>query len=52
MDYIENKMDEFEHTINDLVYAHDEKVDEHTWIKAKIADLEDKYRRNNLTTWH
>lgn len=48
MDYIENKMDEFAYTINNLFDVHNENVDEHAWIKAKLADLEDRSRRTNL----
>lgn len=36
VDHIENKMDEFAHTINDLVDAHDDNTDERTWIKARV----------------
>lgn len=47
VDHIENKIDVFAHIINYLVDAHDENIDEHYWIKAKLADLEDHARRNN-----
>lgn len=34
--------------MNDLVDAHDEREGENEWIKAKLADMEDRPRRNNL----
>lgn len=39
---------EYATTINDLVDAHDMVEKEHMWIKAKLADLEDGSRRNNV----
>lgn len=47
-DHIDNKMDEFAHTINDLVDTHDDNTCEQTWIKAKLADLEHHSRSSNL----
>lgn len=41
-------MGEFASTINDLIDAHDTK-EEMDKIKAKIADMEDRSRRNNVT---
>lgn len=41
-------MDKFAHTINDLVDAHDENVDENNWFKGKLADLGDRSRWNNV----
>lgn len=35
-------------TINDLVDVYEESREEHLWIKAKLADLEDRSRRNNV----
>lgn len=48
VDHIETKMDKFAHSINNLLDADDDNVDEHTWFKAKLVDLEDRSRRNNL----
>lgn len=45
-DHTERRMREFASTINDLVDAHDEH--EHLWMNAKLADLEDRSRRNNV----
>lgn len=45
---IEDYIGEITTTINYLVDAHGETIEEHTKIKAKIADLEDRSRRNNL----
>lgn len=35
-------------SFNDLVDAHSEKEDEFESMKAKLADLEDRSRRNNV----
>lgn len=48
VDRIENKMGEFASTINDLVDASEAQDGESEWIKKKIADIEDRSRRNNL----
>ncbi|XP_077341365.1 vomeronasal type-2 receptor 26-like [Lithobates pipiens] len=45
---IEQSMGDMTSTINELVDAHDENVEDKVWIKAKMADLEDRSRRNNL----
>lgn len=45
---IKESMGEMTTTINDLVEANDKNIEEHAWLKAKIADLEDRTRRNNL----
>lgn len=46
---IESEMGEFTTSFNDLVDAHREKVEDLLkWMKAKLADLEDRYRRNNM----
>lgn len=46
--HIESKMGEFTSTFNDLVDAHNERDDEIHAIKTKLADLEDRSRRNNV----
>lgn len=46
--YIEHKMDECTTTVNDLIDAYKDQSDENDWIKAKLADLEDRSRRNNV----
>lgn len=48
VDHIEHKMGEFATTINDLVDASEEKDEDMEWVKAKLADIEDRSRRNNL----
>lgn len=47
--YIEDKMEECTTTVNDLVDAYDKVIDEQSWIKAKLADLEPQtaLNRNN-----
>lgn len=34
--------------MNDLIDAYDEVKEEQSWIKAKLADLEDRSHRNNV----
>lgn len=42
-------IDEFASTFNDLIDSHNAHEDDITWVKiAKIADLEDRSRRNNV----
>lgn len=48
VDHIEHKMGEFATTINDLVDANDNNADELDALKAKLADIEDRSRRNNF----
>ena len=48
VEHIETKMGEFATTINDLVDAQEQGEDEMEGLKAKLADLEDRNRRNNL----
>lgn len=45
---IEKQMAVMTETVNDLVDAHDHTRDEHHWVRAKMADLEDRSRRNNV----
>lgn len=45
---LEESIGEMTTTINDLVEALDENIEEHAWLIAKIADLEDRSRKNNL----
>lgn len=48
VDHVENKMAEFAGTFNNLVDAHNAREDDIDWLKAKVADLEDRSCRNNL----
>lgn len=48
VEQIENKMGEFVTTINDLLDASKEKAEETEWVK--LADIDDRSRRNNLKT--
>lgn len=41
-------MEECTRTVNDLIDACKEQSEETNWIKAKIADLKDRSRRNNV----
>lgn len=45
---VENKMEEYTSAYNVMVEAHTAKGEDITWIKDKLADLEDRSRRNNL----
>lgn len=47
VEHVETKMGDFDTTINDLVDASEAK-DKTDWVKAKLADIEDRSRRNNL----
>lgn len=46
--HIENKMGEFSETFNDMVDAHNDHADDIVWLKSKVADLEDRSRRNSI----
>lgn len=48
VEHIETKMGEVATTINDLVDASEDKDEEMDWVKMKLADMEDRKRRNNL----
>lgn len=48
VDHVETKMGEFASTINNLIDAYDTKEEKMEAVKAKIADIEDRSRRNNL----
>lgn len=48
VDHIEHKMGEFAATINYLVDANDGNEEEMESMRAKIADMEDRSRRNNM----
>lgn len=39
--HIENSMEEITTTVNYLVEANDDAMEEHKWTKAKLADLQD-----------
>lgn len=49
MDHIESKMGDFSTAHNGLVDAHYQLEDDVKSIIAKLADLEDKNRKNNVT---
>lgn len=46
--HVENKMEEFSTAHNGLVDTHNQLEADSNTISAKLADLEDKNRRNNL----
>lgn len=48
VDHVEQKMGEYAASYNSLVDAHNDQSDEVTWLKAKVVDLEDRWRRKNL----
>lgn len=45
---IEKGMTECTTTVNDLIDTYEEVRDEQEWVRAKLADLEDRSRRNNV----
>lgn len=48
VDHVEHKMGKFASTFNSLVDAHNDQTNEVAWLKANVADLEDRSRRNNI----
>lgn len=48
VNHVENKMGEFSTAHNSLVDSHNQLEDEVESLKAKLADLEDRNRRNNV----
>lgn len=42
------KMGKYSTTINDLVDGHHEHTEDIQWLKDKLADLEERSRRNNV----
>lgn len=48
VDNVEKKMGEYATSYNSLVDAHNEQSDELTWLKEKVANLEDRSHRNNM----
>ncbi|XP_066451070.1 uncharacterized protein [Eleutherodactylus coqui] len=48
VDHMENKFDEFTSSHNDLIDAHYGLEEELEALKSKVADIEDRNRRNNL----
>lgn len=46
--HVKNKMGDFAYTVNEVIDAHNARDDELQQIKAKLADLEDRSRRNNI----
>lgn len=48
VDHVENKMAEFSDAHNGLVDAHNKLEDDLQMLSAKVADIEDRNRRNNI----
>lgn len=48
IDRIEKKMSEFASSHNSLIDAHNDQSNDVTWLKAKVADLEHRSKRNNV----
>lgn len=48
MNQVEHKMEEYTSSYNVMVEAHTAQGEDISWIKDKLADLEDRSRRNNL----
>lgn len=48
VDHVESKMAEFSEAHNDLVDAHNTMEDELQRLTTKLADIEDRHRRNNI----
>lgn len=46
--HIETKLGDLTSTVNDLVEAQDENIEERMWIKNKLADLEDRSLYNKV----
>lgn len=48
VNHIEEKMGDFASSHNTLIDAHIDHSEELTWLRSKVADLEDRSRRNNV----
>lgn len=48
VDHIENKMGEYASVYNELADAHNENDEEIAALKAKLTDLKDRSRKNNV----
>lgn len=48
VDHVEQNMEEYTSSFNTLVNAHTAQGEELAWLKDKVADLEDRSRRNNI----
>lgn len=46
--HIEANVEDLATTVNNLIDAHDDQVDDQKWIKDKLADIEDRSRHNNI----
>ena len=46
--HVENKIEKQSKTVNNLVNAYRDQMDDADWMRAKIADLEDRSRRENI----
>lgn len=51
VNHIENSMGKITTTVNNLVDAHAENLEERRWLKAKTADLKDRSSCKNLKLW-
>lgn len=48
IDHVEENMGEFASSYNSLVDAHNDQAEKVTWLRAKVADLEDRSHRHNI----
>lgn len=48
MEHVGHNMGEFATSHYSLINAHNNQSDEVVWLKAKVADLEDRSCRNNV----
>lgn len=46
--HIEANMEDFTKTVNDIIHTQEKQTHDTKWIKDKIADIEDRSRRNNI----
>lgn len=50
-DDLEKQMTEYTAAYNDITDAHDQHTEEIRYLQAKVADLEDRSRGNNIKFW-
>lgn len=46
--HLEHSMEECTTTVNDLIKTYAEVKEEQSWVRAKLANLDDRSRRNNI----
>lgn len=51
LDHIEKKIGDYSSAYNTLVDAYNDQSDDINWLKYKMANLEDRSRRNNVNIW-